>query len=115
MAQRTQAAAALVVELKRHGLWPPLVPTPVLTECLTGSPARDANTNRFLKTCLVEPVVPERTARRAASLRTQARVGSAIDALVVAVAEPGGTVVTSDPGDINTLCSYAAGVAVKTV
>lgn len=35
-------------------LWPPLVPTTVLVESLNGDAGRDANTNRFLKTCIIE-------------------------------------------------------------
>jgi hypothetical protein len=43
-----------------------------------------------LKTCEILERVPEEIARRAASLQAQAKKGSAVDALVVAAAEPGG-------------------------
>jgi hypothetical protein len=51
----------------------------------------------LLKTCEVVEKIPEALARRAALLRRRARRGSAIDALVVAMAEPDGTVLTTDP------------------
>jgi predicted ATPase len=48
-------------------------------------------------------------------LRRRARTGSAIDALVVAVAEPGGTVLTGDSADITTLAGHADDVAVEVI
>jgi hypothetical protein len=48
-------------------------------------------------------------------LRRLARRGSAVDALVVALAEPGGTVLTSDPGDLDALAQYAHDVIVERV
>jgi hypothetical protein len=71
----------------------------VLTECLQGHAGRDANVNRFLKTCEIAEIVAESLSRRAALLRRLARRGSAVDALVVASAEPAGTVLTSDADD----------------
>ncbi len=62
--------------------------------------------------CEIVQTVPEPLARRAAALRTHARRGSAVDALVVAFAEPGGTVLTSDVGDLEALARHAAGVSV---
>jgi len=115
LAKRDQATGALLVALRRHGLWPPVVPTVVLTESLTGDAGRDANTNRFLKVCDIHPEVSEHLARRAALLRTQARTGSAVDALVVATAEPGSTVLTSDPDDLNALAANAMFVVVESV
>jgi hypothetical protein len=85
----------------------------VLVECLTGHPAKDAVTNRFLKTCDIAEFAPQALARRAAALRTQARRGSAVDALVVASAEPGGVVLTFDAGDLPALAEHATGVAIK--
>lgn len=109
LARRDQQTAALVIALRRRGLWPGIVSTVVLAESLTGSAQRDANTSRFLA-CDLRPSVTERVARRAAELRTKAREGSAVDALVVAVAEPGGTVLTSDGGDLRALAANAADV-----
>jgi len=71
--------------------------------------------NRFLKTCDVIEAVPERLARRAASLRTKARKGSAVDALVVAFAEPGGAVLTSDPDDLEALAAFAEDVRIASI
>ncbi|MEX2279239.1 MAG: hypothetical protein WEA76_04025 [Acidimicrobiia bacterium] len=115
LAERSTAAAALLQALRIEGLWPPVVPTPVLIEALRGDPGRDASENRFLKTCDVVEDIPERLARRAATLRTLARRGSAIDALVVAFAEPGGSVLTSDPDDLSALATHSHGVGIERV
>jgi hypothetical protein len=77
----------MILELREDGRWPPAVLSIVLVECLQGHPGRDAKTNRFLRTCDVIEEIPEILARRAAFLRTRARRGSAVDALVVALAE----------------------------
>lgn len=115
LAKRDRQTAALLIALRRNGFWPPVVPTVVLAESLTGSPSRDANTNRFLKTCDIRPEVSEYDARRAAALRTQARSGSAVDAIVVALAEPGSTVLTGDTEDLEALAANANLVAIETV
>ena len=115
LAQRSLSSAALLLELRRRGHWPPLVPSVVLVECLQGHAARDVMVNRLLKTCDVVEEVDEALARRAAQLRRQAHKGSAVDALVIAVAEPGGTVLTSDPEDLEALAAYAHGVVVQKV
>ena len=113
LAGRSLRAAALIEALRQEGLWPPVVPTPVLVECLQGDPGRDAPTNRLLKSCDVLERVDERVARRAARLRTRSGRGSAVDALVVAVAEPGGSVLTADLGDLRALAACAADVTVE--
>ena len=115
LSARTKTALSLIGAFKAQGLWPPVVPTMVLVESLYGSPRRDANTHRFLKMCIIEPSVSESTARRAAELRRRARAGSAVDALVVAIAEPGGTVLTGDRADIEALAAHANRVAVEVV
>jgi hypothetical protein len=71
--------------------------------------------NRFLKTCTVQAEVTPAIARRAAELRRLARTGSAVDALVVALAEPGGTVLTGDKADIEALAAHARDVSVELV
>ncbi len=102
-----------------QGLWPPIVPTVVLVKSLLGDPARDAKANRFLEICIVQAEVTPAIARRAAELRRLARTGSAVDALVVAVAvalaEPGGTVLTGDKADIEALAAHAGDVSVELV
>lgn len=112
LARRNTDALARIHAFRRAALWPPIVPSIVLVECLTGRQRMDANVNRFLKTCEIVEPVPEAVARRSASLRAQARTGSAVDALVVAVAEPGGDVLGGDLGDLRALAAYAMDVTV---
>lgn len=112
LAQRNADSLAKIQAFRRHGLWPPVVPSVVLVECLMGKPRSDANVNRFLKTCDITDEIPERLARRAASLRAQAQRGSAVDALVVALAEPGGDVFGNDLGDLRALAAHAIDVRV---
>jgi hypothetical protein len=115
LAERSQQAAALILALREEDLWPPLVPSVVLVECLQGHPGRDVLTNSFLKMCDIVEEISEPLARRAALLRRQARRGSAVDALVVALAEPGGTVLTSDLDDLSALAQYAHDVVIEKV
>lgn len=115
LAERSRSAAALLLALREEGLWPPRVPSVVLIECLQGHSGRDAAENRFLKTCDIVESVGEPLARRAAFLRTRARKGSAVDALVVASAETGDTVLTTDPDDLEALASYAHRVTVERI
>lgn len=115
LSARTKTALSLIRAFNAQELWPPVVPTMVLVESLLGDPRRDANTHRFLKMCIIDPSVTEPMARRAAELRRLARTGSAVDALVVAIAEPGGTVVTGDRADIEALAAQANTVAVELV
>lgn len=115
LSDRSSAAAALIAALRVEALWPPVVPTPVLIEALQGDPGKDAPTNRLLKTCDVVEDIPEPLARRAALLRTRAGQGSAIDALVVAFAEPGGSVLTSDLDDLAALAVHARDVIIERV
>jgi predicted nucleic acid-binding protein len=112
LAKRSPKALALILALREEGLWPPRVPSVVLVECLEGHAGRDASENRFLKACDVTNALPETLARRAALLRRRARRGSAVDALVVAHAEPAGTVLTSDPLDLEALATHAESVDV---
>lgn len=113
LAERSAGAAALIAALRAEGLWPPVVPSMVLVECLTGEGSRDAAQHRFLRTCDVSDTVPVALARRAAWLRGRARTGSAVDALVTAAAEPGGTVLTGDLGDLRALAAHASGVTIE--
>ncbi|MDQ6947915.1 MAG: hypothetical protein M3256_17030 [Actinomycetota bacterium] len=113
LAERSTQAAAIITVFRREGLWPPVVPSVVLVECLSGRPDRDARTNQFLKTCDVEIVLSTARARRAALLRGLARRGSAVDAVVVTTAEPGGTVFGGDVDDLRSLAGHAAGVTIE--
>ena len=94
---------------------PPWSVAPVYRLARAWEPGRDANVNRLLKACYLQPTVPELVARRAADLRTRARRGSAVDAVVVAVAEPGGTVLTGDGADLRALAANAVYVVVETI
>ncbi len=115
LAARTKTSVSLIRALTAQGLWPPLVPTMVLVESLYGDTGRDVNTQRFLKTCIIESNVSLGVARRAAELRRLARTGSAVDAFVVAIAEPGGTVLTGDRADIEALAAHADRVSVQVI
>jgi hypothetical protein len=115
LSQRTRRATALIAALKAESLWPPIVPTVVLAESTSGAQRTDANINRFPKTCDVEPIVAEGTARRAGYLRSRACTGAAIDALLVAIAEPGGTVMTGVTDDLEALATHATGVVIESV
>jgi predicted nucleic acid-binding protein len=92
-----------------------LVPSVVLVECLEGHAGRDAAENKFLRTCDIVEEMAEPLARRAAFLRRHARRGSAVDALIVAVAGPGGTVLTSDPRDLEAVASHAQRVRIERI
>lgn len=115
LSERSRKGLALIEELRTAGLWPPVVPTMVLVESLEGHPGRDANANRFLKSLIKDEAVGLDVARRAAELRRRARRGSAVDALVVALAEPNGTVLTGDEADITALAAVSSGVSVELV
>lgn len=109
---RPNSANAAVWRAWGRGGLSPVVPSVVLVECLTAS-SRDANVNRFLKSCDVTTELPESLVRRAAALRTRAGRGSAVDAILVAVAEPGGTVLTGDYDDLSALAANAHDVRVE--
>lgn len=115
LAERSRQTVALILALLDEGLWPPVVPSVVLVECLQGHAGRDASVNRFLKTCDVLTEVDEPLARRAAFLRRRARRGSAVDALVVAFAEPDGTALTSDVQDLGALAAHADRVRIESI
>ncbi len=112
LAGRSRGSAASLGFPKSGGSWSAVVPAVVLVECLTGQQGTDAVVNRFLKACRVVDGPHERLARRAGALRAQARRGSAVDAVVVAMAEPGGAVLTGDVRDLRALASYARDVTV---
>lgn len=115
LSERTRDTVALILALRRRDLWPPVVPSFVLVECVRGHSGRDAAVNALLQTCDIVEEVSERLARRAALLRGRARKGSAVDALLVASAEPGGVVLTSDIGDLGALAEYADGVRIERI
>ena len=115
LAKRNQDAAATIRVFIRDGLWPAVVPSAVLVESTSGRPRNDANINRLLKTCDLVEQLPEASARRAGQLRHKARQGSAVDAIVVAIAESGGTVLTGDEADLLALANHAERVTIHRV
>lgn len=117
LCQRTGASLAIIATLRDRGLWPPLVPTVVLPDCLSGDADQDAAVNRLLPGCDLADRVPEATARRAAWLRTAAGGrATAAEALVVALAEPGGAILTSGRRtELEALALFADGVYVERI
>ncbi len=102
---------ARLEELRRRGEWPALVPAVVLTEALTGDHRRDFHEDRLLRTCDVR-TTDEALARKGATLRTaveRARAPSAVEAIVVALADEvgGATVLTGDLRDLRALARHA--------
>ncbi len=115
LSSRDRQTAARIAALRKRGLWPPIVPTAVLVESLTGNGVRDALANRLVRLSAVHPL-DELLARRAAQLRSKAHAGSAVDAVVVATAELFETlVITSDPDDLGRLSEHANGVTLLSV
>jgi hypothetical protein len=115
LAEGSSYARAVLAVLGSEYDWPPLVPSVVLIECVTGHPQKDARTNLFLKGCDVQALLSETTARRASQIRTAAGRGSAVDAALVALAEPGGVVLTGDKQDMTALAANALDVRVEVV
>lgn len=115
LTRRQSNSAGLIATLQSSEFWPLTVPTVVLAESLSGSPRTDVPVSRLLKLCEIDDQVPMPVARRAGELRALAKRGSAVDAIVVALAEPGGAVLTSDLADMRALASYADNVHVYRV
>jgi hypothetical protein len=115
LAEPSTRTIALIRSLRADDLWPPVVPSVVLVESLRGHAGRDANVNRLLAACVVDTQVSLPLARRAGELRQRARRGSAVDAIVVAVAEPGGAVLTGDEVDLRALAAHAQDVSIERI
>lgn len=112
LARQQHEITSRIFFFKAKDLWPPVVPTVVMAESLSGRPHTDAHVSQLLKLCEIDEQVPKLLARRAGELRALAKQGSAVDAIVVALAEPGGAVLTSDLADMRALASYADNVHV---
>ncbi len=115
LAGRNRDVAATIRVFVRDGLWPPVVPSVVLSESLTGRQDHDVNVNRLLRTCEIAESLPEGLARRAGALRFRAGRGSAVDAILVASAEPAGTVLTGDAKDLSALASHSDRVKIQEI
>lgn len=72
LARRRRDSAATIAACKSQGLWPPLVPSVVLAESISGRQHHDANINRFLKTGDIIEDLPQHLARRTGALRALA-------------------------------------------
>ncbi len=104
------AKRARLEELRRRGEWPAIVACVVLAEALTGDHRRDYHEDRLLRACELR-LVDELQARAAAALRSRVsarRPPSAVDAIVVAMADDAGgaTILSSDPGDLRALAAH---------
>lgn len=109
LAGRSARARALRRSFKRA----PIVLSVTLLECLPPAP-RDAEVNKFLKTCRIVTDVPLWMVRSAARARHNAGVGSPFDALVAAYSQSA-VVVTSDKKDFVALASQLIDVTVITI
>jgi hypothetical protein len=100
--------------LRRRGLWPPIVPRAALAESRTGSSKRDVNTNLPVEARDVRSGVAERVVRRGRGAWYDGSEGlCAVDALVVAAAEPGSTALTSDGVDLRAIAADAVDVVIE--
>ncbi len=115
LSERTRRAAALITALRDQGLWPPVVPTVVLAESTAGRSRTDANVNRLVRSCDVDPTVTEATADEQASSERGRDVAQQSTPSWSQLAEPGGTVMTSDRGDLGALATYADDVEIEVV
>lgn len=109
LAERNERAVATLSVLKKNGAWPPVVPSVVLVECLTGKQRTDAIVHRFLNDgCDIRETLTKQVAQRAGELRTQTKRASKIsvvNAVVVSSAEPDGIVLSTDPKDLRALAA----------
>ncbi len=115
LADGSSRSAVLLARLRNAGLWPARVPTVVVAEALTGDDAIDHNVQCLLRCCLLVEDLSEDLARRAAWLRTAVNRGTAVDALVVALAEPGGTVLVGNRPTIEAMALFADKVFVERI
>jgi predicted nucleic acid-binding protein len=90
-----------------------VVPLTVLAEVYRGD-ATDARVDRLFVGGVRHVGLDLKTARLAGQLRARARVGSAVDAIVVATAVRlgGGVIATSDPDDMRALAAGYSNVVV---
>ncbi len=115
LSERCSSALALVQSLRDRDLWPPIVPSAVVAESLSGDPARDVDVLRFLRTCVVEDHLPLTVAIRAAELRRRAGGGTLGEAVAVAIAEPDAIVLTGAEATTSTLVSHSDNVTLEVV
>ena len=115
LADRSSRSVVLLAALRDRGLWPARVPSVAVAEALTGDAETDRPIEAFLRCCDVVDLVDGGLARRAAWLRTAANRGTVSDAVVVALAEPGGVVLVANRPTIEAMALFADGVFVERV
>ena len=115
LADRSPRSLILLRTLRERGLWPGIVPSAVLAEALTGDAEADRAVEALLRGCEVIEQLDATTARRAAWLRTAANRGTALDAITVALAEPGGAVLVAQRPTIEAMALFADGVFVERI
>ena len=113
LAEPSAGSLVLLRTLRTRGLWPAMVPTVVVAEALTGEAVTDQAVDTFLACCDVRDQVPLALARRAAWLRAAVGRGSTTDALLVAMAEPGGAVLVTNRPTVEAMALFADGVYVE--
>ena len=79
------------------------------------APGSRRESESLLKTCEIAVAVPETLARQAACSDAWRGEGQPSMRLSVAFAEPGGTVLTSDPDDLKALADHAADVVIERI
>jgi len=83
-----------------------LTNTMAVAQVWRDSKGRQAELAKVLRGVRVQPVTPD-DGRKAGELLEAAGLSDAIDASVALLAESGDRVLTSDPGDLRTLCEAA--------
>ncbi|WP_428119645.1 hypothetical protein [Candidatus Poriferisodalis sp.] len=111
LAQQREQSLADIEELQGQGLWPPIV----LAECISGRQGTDALVYKLLKMCETQDALQREIAQRAGDLRTRAKAGSVVDAVLVAMAEPGTTILTADLKDLDLLAIHAQQVTIRSL
>lgn len=113
LADRSPRSLVVLRTLRERDLWPAVVPSAAVVEALTGDADADRQLDAFLACCDVIEHLDTATARRAAWLRTAANRGTAVDAIVVALAEPGGSVLVAHRPTVEAMALFADGVFVE--
>jgi hypothetical protein len=115
LADGSARSLVLLRTLRERDLWPAAVPSVVATEALTGDAPADRPVEALLRCCDVVERIPLSVARRAAWLRTAANRGTAVDAVTVALAEPGGAVLVRNRPVIEAMALFAEAVFVERI
>lgn len=113
LADRSPRSLAVLRTLRERDLWPAVVPSAAVVEALTGDADADRQLDAFLACCDVIEHLDTATARRAVWLRTAANRGTVVDAIVVALAEPGGSVLVAHRPTVEAMALFADGVFVE--